>query len=53
MDRDKYDTRDWVSKRQKKRKKCKKAAIIAMALTQQEHMPGHPDNWECKVNTHT
>jgi len=42
-----------MSKRQKKREKCKKVAIMAMALAQHEHMPGHPDNWECKVNEHT
>ena len=33
--------------------KCKKAAIMAMALTQHERLPGHPDSWECKVNEHT
>jgi len=43
----KYDARVRVSKRQKKRNKCKKAAITAMALTQHECMPG-----ECKVNEH-
>ena len=53
MDRDKYDTRVWVTKRQKKRKTCKKAEIMAMTLTQHEHMPGHPDHWEFKVNEHT
>ena len=52
-DRDKYDTRVWVSKRQTKRKSCKKVAIMAMALTQHEHMPGYPDNWEYKVNDQT
>ena len=53
MDMDKYDTRVQVRKQQKKRKKCKKAAIMVMALTEHKHMPGHPDNWECKVNEHT
>ena len=53
MDRDKYDTRVWVTKRQKKRKTCKKAEILAMTLTQHEHMHGHPDHWECmEINTH-
>ena len=42
MDPDKYDTRVWISERQKKRKKCKKAAIMTMALTEHECMPGAP-----------
>jgi hypothetical protein len=51
--RDKYDTRAWVIERQKRRKKCKSAAIMAETLTQHECMPGHPDNWEYKVKEHT
>jgi hypothetical protein len=53
IDRDKHDTRDPVSKRQKKKKKCPKATIMAMVLTQHECMHGHPDNWEPKVNEYT
>jgi hypothetical protein len=41
-DKGKYYTRVSVRERQKRRKKCEISAIMAMALTQHERMPGHP-----------